>query len=104
MQLLIIFFYNSLFYCCTSTLFFIKTVDSDAESEISFGRVSPVSSVHTSDLSSFDDVISLSSDDENGEKKTLPLKEGKLLLILSINIFKDELCIEYLKFLYMIYY
>ena len=40
--------------------------------------VTSVSSVHTSDLSSFDDEISLSSDDENGEKKKVPLKEGIL--------------------------
>lgn len=47
---------------------------SDAESDISFASIS---SVHTSDLSSFDDEISLSSEDEEeeGKKKRLSLKE-----------------------------
>ncbi|KAF8778755.1 hypothetical protein HNY73_015449 [Argiope bruennichi] len=49
--------------------------ESDAESEISVGRMSldSVSSVHTSELSSFEDNISICSDDE-GEKKYVPLK------------------------------
>ncbi|KFM79179.1 hypothetical protein X975_25918, partial [Stegodyphus mimosarum] len=38
----------------------------DSESDVSIGSMS---SVHTSDLSSFDDVISYSSEDELGHKK-----------------------------------
>ncbi|GBN22684.1 hypothetical protein AVEN_20110-1 [Araneus ventricosus] len=49
--------------------------ESDAESDISIGNLSidSVSSVHTSELSSFEDKISICSGDE-GEKKHIPLK------------------------------
>ncbi|CAL1273899.1 unnamed protein product [Larinioides sclopetarius] len=49
--------------------------ESDAESDISIGNLSidSVSSVHTSELSSFEDTVSICSDDE-GEKKHIPLK------------------------------
>ncbi|XP_035225316.1 uncharacterized protein LOC118197866 [Stegodyphus dumicola] len=40
--------------------------DDDSESDVSVGSIS---SIHTSDLSSFDDVISISSEDESGQKK-----------------------------------
>ncbi|GIY77099.1 RNase H domain-containing protein [Caerostris extrusa] len=50
--------------------------DSDAESLLSFGNISvdSVSSVHTSDLSSLDDTISVHSDD--GEVKHMPIAEA----------------------------
>lgn len=67
--------------------------ESDMESEISIGDASDnVSSVHTSELSSFEDVVSVYSDDGlNGEKMFIPLRianamyaRGKLPQIYAI--------------------
>ncbi|GIY53676.1 uncharacterized protein CDAR_215371 [Caerostris darwini] len=72
--------------------------DSDAESLISFGNISvdSVSSVHTSDLSSLDDTISVYSDD--GEVKRMPIAEadkiylgGKFQEIYAIRKKSEEL-------------